>query len=157
LYNEGDIVSVVGGGQGAVVQVDAVGRGGITEFIIANSGSGYEIGDDIVFTNTGTGGGSAKAKVSVVNGGFTQEISTSTTEDHIVLEDETTRGDSYTGNKIVQESGTGSGDITDIRIINAGNNYQSLPTIEVDDTNGSNAVVYAYGTEIGRVSRIKDY
>ena len=37
--------------------------------------------------------------------------------DHIVLEDETQRGDPYTGNKIVQESGSGNEDITDIRII----------------------------------------
>ena len=164
LYNEGDTVSVVGGGQGAVVQVDAVGRGGITEFIIDNSGSGYVIGDDIVFTNTGTGGGSARAKVSVVNGGLTQETSTSTTEDHIVLEDETTRGDPYSGNKIVQEAykddGLGgvevnTGDITDIRIISNGNNYLSLPVVEVDDTNGSNATVYAYGTEIGKVLGLK--
>ena len=155
LYNEGDTVSVTGGGQGAVVQVNAVGRGGITEFIIANSGSGYVIGDDINFTNTGTGGGSSKAKVSVVNGGLTQETSTSTTEDHIVLEDETTRGDSYTGNKIVQESGDGAGDITDIRIISKGSNYLSLPSVTVNDTNGSGAIVYAYGTEIGRVLGLK--
>src|SRR5210317_1208499 len=155
LYNETDIVTISGGGQGAIVQIDAVGRGGITEFIIDSAGSGYEIGDDIIFTNTGTGGGSARAKVSVVNGGLTQEESTSSTEDHIVLENETTRGDPYTGNKIVQESGTGSGDITDIRIINAGNNYQSLPSVEVDDTNGSNATVYAYGSEIGRVLGLK--
>src|SRR5210317_1063804 len=155
LYETGDTVTITGGGQGAIVQVDAVGRGGVTDFIIADAGSGYEIGDDLVFTNTGTGGGSARAKVSVVNGGLTQETSTSTTEDHIVLEDETTRGDSYTGNKIVQESGTGSGDITDIRIINAGNNYQSLPTVEVDDTNGTGAVVYTYGTEIGKVLGLK--
>jgi hypothetical protein len=155
LYNEADSVTVTGGGQGAIVQVDAVGRGGITEFIIDNPGSGYEIGDDINFTNTGTGGGSARAKVSVVNGGLTLETSTSTTEDHIILEDETTRGDPYTGNKIVQESGTGSGDITDIRIISNGNNYQSLPTVEVDDTNGAGAVVYAYGTEIGRILGLK--
>jgi len=155
LYTEADTVTVTGGGQGAIVQVDAIGRGGITEFIIGDGGSGYEIGDDLEFTNTGTGGGSARAKVSVVNGGLTQEESTSGTEDHIVLEDETTRGDSYTGNKIVQEAGTGSGDITDIRIISAGNNYQSLPSVEVDDTNGSGAVVYAYGTEIGRVLGIK--
>src|SRR6056300_107013 len=155
LYSQTDIITVTGGGQGAIVQVDAVGRGGITEFIIDNPGSGYEIGDDINFTNTGTGGGSARAKVSVVNGGLTQETSTSTTEDHIILEDETTRGDPYTGNKIVQESGTGSGDITDIRIISNGNNYQSLPTVEVDDTNGAGAVVYAYGSEIGRVLGLK--
>ena len=155
LYNETDSVTVTGGGQSAIIQVDAIGRGGIEEIIIDSSGSGYEIGDDIVFTNTGTGGGSARAKVSVVNGGLTQETSTSTTEDHIVLEDETTRGDSYTGNKIVQESGTGSGDITDIRIISTGNNYQSLPTVEVDDTNGSGAVVYAYGDQIGRIQGLK--
>src|SRR6056300_897871 len=155
LYNETDSVSITGGGQGAIIQVDGIGRGGITEFIIDSAGSGYEIGDDINFTNTGTGGGSASAKVSVVNGGLTQEESTSSTDDHIVLEDETTRGDPYTGNKIVQESGTGSGDITDIRIINAGNNYQSLPVAEVDDTNGSGATVYAFGSEIGRVLGLK--
>jgi len=155
LYNETDSITVTGGGQGAIVQVDGIGRGGITEFIIDSAGSGYEIGDDINFTNTGTGGGSARAKVSVVNGGLTQEESTSSTDDHIVLEDETTRGDPYTGNKIVQESGTGSGDITDIRIINAGNNYQSLPVVEVDDTNGSGATVYAFGSEIGRVLGLK--
>ena len=155
LYSETDSITITGGGQGAIVQVNAIGRGGVTEFIIDNPGSGYEIGDDINFTNTGTGGGSARAKVSIVNGGLTQETSTSTTEDHIVLEDETTRGDPYTGNKIVQESGTGSGDITDIRIISNGNNYQSLPTVEVDDTNGAGAVVYAYGSEIGRVLGLK--
>src|SRR5210317_2179405 len=155
LYTETDTVTVTGGGQGAIVQVDAIGRGGITEFIIDDGGSSYEIGDDLDFTNTGTGGGSARAKVSIVNGGLTQETSTSTTEDHIVLEDETTRGDPYTGNKIVQESGTGSGDITDIRIISNGNNYQSLPIVEVDDTNGAGAVGYAYGSEIGRVLGLK--
>jgi hypothetical protein len=164
LYTIADTVTVTGGGQNALVQVDAVGRGGITEFIIGSGGTGYEIGDDIVFTNTGTGGGSARAKVSVVNGGLTQETSTSTTEDHIVLEDETTRGDSYTGNKIIQEAykddGLGgaeanTGDITDIRIISSGNNYQSLPSVVVDDTNGSNAEVYVYGTEIGKVLSLK--
>jgi len=155
LYSSEDTVTVIGGGQGAIIQVDAVGRGGISEFIIDTGGTGYEIGDDIEFTNTGTGGGSAQAKVSVVNGGFTQETSTSIVDDHIVLEDETTRGDVYTGNKIVQESGTGNGDITDIRIINTGNNYLSLPIVAVDDTNGSNAVVYAYGDQIGRVLGLK--
>ena len=155
LYNEGETVSVTGGGTSAIINVDAIGRGSLTNFYVDNGGSGYEIGDDIVFDNTDTGGGSARAKVSVVNGGFTQEESTSTEDDHIVLEDETTRSDPYTGNKIVQESGTGSGDITDIRIIDAGSNYQSLPVVTVDDTNGSNASVFVYGTEIGRIQNLK--
>jgi len=155
LYNEGETVSVTGGGTSAIINVNAIGRGSLTNFYVDNGGSGYEIGDDIVFDNTDTGGGSARAKVSVVNGGFTQEESTSTEDDHIVLEDETTRSDPYTGNKIVQESGTGSGDITDIRIIDAGSNYQSLPVVTVDDTNGSNASVFVYGTEIGRIQSLK--
>jgi len=155
LYTEGETVSVVGGGTGAVINVDAIGRGSLTNFYVDSGGSGYEIGDDIVFNNTNTGGGSARAKVSVVNGGFTQEESTSTEEDHLVLEDETTRGDPYTGNKIVQEAGTGSGDVTDIRIIDAGSNYLSLPIVTVDDTNGSGASVFTYGSEIGRVLGLK--
>ena len=155
LYTEGETVSVVGGGTGAVINVDAIGRGSLTNYYVDSGGSGYEIGDDIVFNNTDTGGGSARAKVSVVNGGFTQEESTSTEEDHLVLEDETTRGDPYTGNKIVQEAGTGSGDVTDVRIIDAGSNYLSLPIVTVDDTNGSGASVFTYGSEIGRVLGLK--
>jgi len=155
LYTEGETVSVTGGGTSAIINVDAIGRGSLTNFYIDDGGSGYEIGDDVVFNNTDTGGGSAEAKVSVVNGGFTQEDSESTEEDHLVLEDETTRGDPYTGNKLVQESGTGSGDITDIRIVDAGSNYQSLPIVTVDDTNGSGASIFTYGTEIGRIQGLK--
>jgi hypothetical protein len=155
LYNEGDSVTITSGGQGALIQVGEIGRGGITEIILDDVGSGYEIGDNIIFDNTDTGGGSASAKVSVVNGGFTQEESTSTVDDHIVLEDETVRGDPYTGNKIVQESDTGSGDITDIRIINNGSNYKSLPTVTVStDSGGSGAVVKAFGTDIGKIESL---
>ena len=152
LHSPQEAITITGGGQGAIMQVEAVGSGGITHFIIDNAGTGYSIGDDLVFDNTDTGGGSAVAKVSVVNGGFTQEESTSTVDDHIVLEDETTRGDMYTGNKIVQE--TGSGDITDIRIINSGSGYSSLPTITVSSS-GSNASIFCFGTEIGKVQAIK--
>jgi len=161
LYTEGETVGVTGGGTGAIINVDAIGRGSLTNFYVDNGGSGYEIGDDIVFDNTGSGGGSARAKVSVVNGGFTQEESTSTEEDHLVLEDETTRSDPYTGNKIVQEAGTGNADITDIRIIDGGSNYFSLPIITVGSTGGpdssvgTGASVFCYGSEIGRIQGLK--
>jgi len=111
LYTEGETVSFTGGGTGAIINVDAIGRGSLTNFYIDEGGSGYEIGDDIVFNNTDTGGGSATAKVSLVNGGIAPEANTTGMDatDHIILEDETVRGDVYTGNKIVQESGSGSG------------------------------------------------
>ena len=109
----------------AILQIDNIGSGKIDEILIDDAGTGYAIGDELTFTNTGTNGGSVSARVSVVNGGITPEENTSgtTSTDHIVLEDETQRGDVYTGNKIVQESGTGSGDITDIRIVNGGSGF----------------------------------
>ena len=157
LSAENDNVIVTGGGTGTIIQVNAIGNGGITEFIIDDAGTGYEIGDSLVFNNANTNGGGATAAVSVVNGGFTPEDSTSTTEDHIILEDETVRGDAYTGNKVVQESGTGNGDITDIRIINSGSNYTSPPVITVNSPSelGSGAKVLAFGDEIGKALGLK--
>ena len=159
LYTSGEALTITGGGSGASINIDDIGRGGITDIFIDAAGSGYEIGDDLTFTNTDTGGGSAQAKVSLVNGGIVAEEGTTGMtdgEDHLVLEDETQRGDPYTGNKIVQESGTGSGDITDIRIINGGNNYGSLPTATVSTgSGGSSATVKLFGSEIGKVQSLK--
>ena len=155
LTNVNDNVTITGGGSGSIIHVDAIGNGGITDFIIDNAGTGYEIGDSLVFNNANTNGGGATAAISLVNGGFTQEESTSTIDDHIVLEDETVRGDAYTGNKLVQESGTGTGDITDIRIINAGSNYTTLPTITITSSSGNNASVLAHGDEIGKALGLK--
>jgi hypothetical protein len=156
LLSPDDAITLTGGGTGAIIQVDNVGSGGITELLIDDAGSGYAIGDDLTFTNTNTNGGGAIAKVSVVNGGITPENGTTgaTSTDHIVLEDETVRGDVYTGNKIVQEAGSGNEDITDIRIINSGSGYTSLPTAVVGGT-GVGAKVIPYGPEIGRLLNTK--
>jgi len=150
LYNSGDSILVSGGGNDAIIQVDQVGSGSIENVFVEDGGSGYEIGDTVNFSS-----GNATAKVSLINGGFTQEESTSTVDDHIILEDETVRGDPFTGNKIVQESGTGSGDITDVRMIETGNGYTSLPSVTVTSTGGSGAELYSYGSEIGRVLSLK--
>ena len=158
LLSPDDAITLTGGGTGAIIQVDNVGSGGITELLIDDAGSGYAIGDDFTFTNTNTNGGGAIAKVSVVNGGITPENGTTgaTSTDHIVLEDETVRGDVYTGNKIVQEAGSGNEDITDIRIINSGSGYKSLPTAVVSTgSGGSGAKVIPYGAEIGRLLNTK--
>ena len=60
--------------------------------------------------------------------------------DRIVLEDETTRGDQYDGKVIVQESGSGIGDITDLFLTNGGNQYTSLPTVSVTTSTGSSVL-----------------
>jgi hypothetical protein len=152
--NENDNVIVTGGGTGSLVTVEGVGNGGITDFIIDNGGTGYEIGDNLVFNNANTSGGGATAAVSLVNGGLQVEGST---EDHIILEDATVISDPYTGNKVVQESGTGNGEITDIRIINPGSNYVKTPIATVNSPSelGSGASVFAHGDEIGKVLSLK--
>ena len=156
LYTTTDLLTVNGGGVGASITIDDVGTGGVSEIIIDDGGSGYTTGDLLNFTNTGTQGVNAAGFVSVVNGGFTLEESTSSTEDHIVLEDETTRGDQYFGNKIVQEPETNSNlnDITDIFLTNNGSGYLTLPTVTVTSS-GTGANILAYGTEIGRVIGLK--
>ena len=145
LYNEEDELAITAGGTGASLKLGPVGSGSIQEIIIDSGGSGYEVGDVINFSS-----GNASAKVSVVDGGVTLESGTGTGQ--LILEDETMAADTYFGNKVVQESG--SGDITDVRMIQTGNGFISLPTLTITSTSGNGAKVLAYGSEIGRALTI---
>lgn len=150
LHAIAEPATILGGGEGIIIQTKTIGEGGIDEIIIDNGGTGYSIGDDLVFTNTGTNGAGVAGFISVVNGGITLEESSSSTEDHIVLEEATTQDDTYFGNKIIQESGTDLGDITDIFLYNKGSGYISLPTISVTSS-GTGAILKSFGNQIGRV------
>ena len=144
LYTTDDLIKITGGGEQAAMQISDVGSGKITETFVDAGGTGYEIGDILSFTNTGTFGLNAAGVVTVVNGAVSNEDT-----DHIVLEEETSAGDHLTGDKIVFESGVG--DITDIYLTNGGDGYKSLPTVSVTSTSGSGASVLAYGSEVGKV------
>jgi len=150
LHSTAEPAVIIGGGDGAIIQTKTIGEGGVDEIIIDNGGTGYSIGDDLVFTNTGTNGAGAAGFISVVNGGITLEESSSSTEDHIILEEGTTQNDTYFGNKIVQESGTDVGNITDIFLYNEGSGYTSLPTVAITSS-GTGAILKAFGSRIGRV------
>ena len=52
-------------------------------------------------------------------------------DDHIALEEFTQNDGLHPGDKIVQENSTGSGDITDIRMISSGGGYTTLPTATI--------------------------
>ncbi len=156
LYNIDDLVTIshTGDGTSASGLIEEIGRGGVEEIFIENGGANYVVGDSINFTYTSSDGASAEAVVSVVNGGFAGE--TGTSADHIVLEDGTQSGDPYEGDKIVQEDATtGTGEITDIRVTRSGQGMLSLPTATVVSSSGSNAVVKAYGGEIGKIQKFK--
>ena len=63
-YEVGDAVAFEKLGTiGVRGQVSRVGYGSIDEIYIANSGSGYTEGDELVFNETGTNGDSVSAKI----------------------------------------------------------------------------------------------
>ena len=157
-YSTDDSVSISAGGTGCSIQIGEVGLGSLTDIFVGNGGEGYAIGDVVNFTHDT--GGACSAKVSVVNGGIAPESGSVTdygmdSFDHIVLEDATTKDDNYTGNKIVQETGTGNDDVTDVRIINAGFGMSTLPTTTITSNSGSGCTLHPYGSEIGRVLKLK--
>ena len=154
-----DTITLTAGGTGALFQVQDIGPGSITEIIVDDKGTGYEIGDSLTFTNTGTNGNNASGFVKIVNGGFAdQNGSTSLptgSEDRLVLEDETTRGDPYEGKVLVQEKFTDLQTVEEIFLVNGGNQYTTLPTVSITSTLGTGATIRAYGDEIGKIERLK--
>ena len=102
-----DTITLTAGGQGALFQIEDIGPGKITEVLIDNAGTGYNIGDNLTFTNTDTNGKNAAGFVAIVNGGFKDQngsVAAATgSEDDIVLEEAPIQGDPYDGNQIVQE------------------------------------------------------
>ena len=118
---------------------------------ITNDGFLYNENDTV-----SSSGGSASGFISVVNGGIRLEEGTeSESTSHIVLEDATQEGDPYAGDKIVQEHGTGTEDITDVFISNQGFGYTSLPTLTITTNSGSSASLLAHAPEIGRIQKVK--
>ena len=154
-----DTITLTAGGQGALFQVDDIGPGKVTEIVIDDKGTGYNIGDSLSFTNTDTGGLNAAGFVKIVNGGIADQNGSTDlangTEDRFILEDETTRGDAYEGRVLVQEQFTDLQTIEEIFLTNGGGQYTSLPTVSVTSSTGSGATIRAYGDDIGRIVKLK--
>ena len=160
--------SSAGNGEATAV-VDAISLGEVDGFIVDDAGTGYVVGDALVFNNTGAGGSNVAAEVGVVGGGFTPEDGTVAqlkmkADDHIVLEPYTTVTDSKSGDKIVIETGTfanlsvssQSGEITDIRITNPGNSYSLLPKVSsITSSGGSSGKVRPFSNSIGQAQDVK--
>ena len=160
--------SSAGNGE-ATAAIDAISSGEVDGFIVDDAGTGYVVGDALVFNNTGAGGSSVAAQVGVVGGGFAPEDGTVAqlkmkADDHIVLEPYTTVTDSTGGDKIVIETGTfanlsvssQSGEITDILITNPGNSYSLLPKVSsITSSGGSSGKVRPFSNSIGQAQDVK--
>jgi len=86
-YNIGDTVNIkTGGNNAATARIESISPGSVNEILIEDGGTGYTIGDNLVFNLTGTEGSSVQAKVAVVGGGISLEQTTS--PDSIVTEND---------------------------------------------------------------------
>lgn len=174
-YKISDPVTFGSGGNGAAVaRVSSIGSGGITDIMIAESGSGYTVDDEIVFNNTDTNGEGAAAKIVAVGGSFILEDETDPdfllAEDgtKIIIQDETNLYSlqleySESTSQILSESGESiviedqtftslgvpeeAGEITKIKVISKGNSYTVLPTLSINSTTGSGAKIFALSTQ----------
>ena len=154
-----DTITLTAGGEGALFQIEDIGPGSITEIIIDNKGTGYEVGDKLVFDNTNTNGKNAAGFIKIVNGGIADQNGSidpaNGTEDRLVLEDETTNGDAYDGRVIMQEKFTDLQTIEEVFLTNGGGQYTTLPTVTITTSQGQNALLKAYGDDIGRIVKLK--
>ncbi|SVA12431.1 uncharacterized protein METZ01_LOCUS65285 [marine metagenome] len=108
---------------------------------VVNGGIAPEAGDLIgewgieLETNTGPGDVLLEDSTgSVSNYVEQQEAYNMNAVDHIILEDYTIFSDSITGDKIVQDAGTGNGEITDVVITSIGEGYTKTPILTVSGT-----------------------
>ena len=172
-----------GGGSAASARVETISTGSIDEIMIENGGSGYAVGDELVFNVDNTEGKDVQARVAVVGGSFLLETATSpdqlitedgdllVTEDTQYLTQEETVGElDYltleNGDTIILEEETFNdlgvsseiGEITKIKMVNKGNGFTSLPTVAMaSSATGSGAELHAASTNapmIGAVTGI---
>ena len=157
-YEIGDVVTVdntTTNGTALSAQI-AVVNGGIapelgdlaTEFnITLESGGGYGAGD-ILLENSTTS--------PLVSNYITQEDNYEMiAEDHIILENATVYSDGLPGNLIIQESGTGNKDVTDVLVMTEGWGYTKTPTLALPTTGSrTGGTIYAKGTNVGSIKDV---
>jgi len=80
LYSESETFNYNSPKGGTATQsinvIGSIGRGGVTEIVIDDAGSGYSVNDQVVFINTGTEGSGAEAFIEVTDGNIELETAT---------------------------------------------------------------------------------
>jgi len=146
LHSVNEDVDVEGLGSGLEkVQVGSIAGGSVSEIFVDTVGTGYEVGDDVVFTANSDDEdiSTADAFVSVVGGGILQESGTldnsTLTEQNIILEDGTSS--SLQPFQIALEEGNllkdffkGDGETKVFTLTNLNADTDTI-TVQIDDVN----------------------
>jgi len=106
-YEPGDILTVSGSGQSAALKIAETYRSGIDSIQLAETGYGYRIGAATEAENTGSGGTGLTVIVSDIANTYTV----------------TDGANTYT-----------VGDVTEVKVVNKGQNYFDIPTIVLKDS-----------------------
>lgn len=147
-YTVGDLIGFISStGALARAEVATILPGSVTNITIANRGTGYLIGDPILFNNTGTGGPENSPSLSAVAN------ITEIDRDSLLLEG---------GGKILSESlgeldieTSNSGPIKKVTVINGGFFYNRLPKVSLPTGAGrTGGKVLAESNDIGTISSI---
>ena len=138
LHSVNEEVEVEGLGSGLEkVQVGSISGGSVSEIFVDTAGTGYEVGDDIVFTSNSDDEdiSTADAFVSVVGGGILSEDNVN----NIILEDNTSS--SLQPFQIALEEGNqlsdffrGDGETKVFTLTNLNANTDTI-TVQIDDVN----------------------
>ena len=164
----GDINSVIvdAGGSGyeigdqvTVNNANTNGTALTAEVSVVNGGIAPEAGDLVgewgIELETATTGAPGDIELETASGpGLIkqQEAYDMVAIDHIILEEYTTYAEGASGQLIVQESGTGNGDITDVRVTKEGYGYTKTPLLTLPTTGSrTGGTVYAKGTGVGQI------
>ena len=146
------------GNNKAELVVSGITSGSVSEVIVDDAGSGYEVGDVLTFTTTQSDTKTAAGFVSVIGGGITLETGTlddsEVTSDVIIIEDGTTASEE-TFNIVLDrtdvDGANANDDIildgTDATSSNAGFSLLTDTVVTTNDTYGTpNAVSYTHLT-----------
>lgn len=143
-YNVGDVVAIQSNtGNGALIEVSEVARGGLFGVSVLNGGAGFQVGDRVAITGGGGSGANANV-ISVIDNGSFHPNSYNINSSTIELEQNTAIGNARYSNLIssivdpannwIKNSYSyfvyaNTGPISEVLIFSLGSNYTTTPTI----------------------------
>lgn len=179
-YNIGQKFSTdAGSGLGFACEVATVKKGSLDGIYVAAPGTGYTVGQELLFNNTDTGGYGARAVITEldqsaiilegVDGAvysstnvtfdlgdptpLTPDVGLGRLSDTAIIVPDVSYLLFEDGSKIVPED-SAVGGIKTIKLLEAGANYNKTPLVTAPEIPGSGAKLLAYGTQIGRITSI---
>ena len=133
-YSVGDIIPIAGGGasaSGGAIKVKELTAGHIASVTITNGGSGYAVGDKIIFNNVNhmdINGRTASILVKSKSGSGAITAVTLENQGRGYTSLPTVSGGSGTG-AVLTLVGSGIGGVADLELVNNGFGFESAPTL----------------------------